>query len=84
MQQGEEDLDFIHLIREYNMQTFDDPDTEHLNDTVLDQMESIHALDREKAIEVGLAKWNKVYVFKATLFQRNHTAFNMPLQHIWS
>lgn len=52
MQQGEDDTDFLNLIREYNMQTIDDPDTENLNETVLDQMESIHRLDREKAIEV--------------------------------
>ena len=52
MQQGEDDFDFLQLIREFNMQSFDDPDTENLNDTVLDQCEMMHSMDREKVIEV--------------------------------
>ena len=53
MQLSDDDTDFLQMIREFNINCDLESETEDLNEAVLEQMVTIHRLDREKTLEVS-------------------------------
>ena len=49
---NEADPEFEQLIEEYNTGQDGNQDSENMNDNIIQQMQSIHGLDREKTVEV--------------------------------